>query len=112
VAEGSGCGTGRIPSIGTFTIDTRPNWILRFAYTCDGTFDGMGDPAIVFTTHDTISGTDFQPVIEPGPWGYGAGGLTGAISGASPAAGTYAVLVAVGRPDLHKCQWRAAVGRT
>jgi hypothetical protein len=112
VAEGSGCGPGRVPSNGTFTVDTSPNWILRFAYTCDGTFNGMGDPAVVFTAHDTISGVDLSPVIQPGPWGYGAGGLTGDTSATVPPAGTYVVLVTVAHPDLHKCQWRAAVGRT
>src|ERR1700676_5292110 len=34
VAQGSGCGLGRVPSNGTFTVDSSPNWILRFAYTC------------------------------------------------------------------------------
>src|ERR1700730_14294342 len=111
VAEGSGCGPGRVPSNGTFTVDTSPNWILRFAYTCDGVFNGMGDPAVVFTAHNTSSGVDSSPVIQPGPWGYGAGGLTGDISGASPPVGTYIVLVTVANPDLHRCQWRAAVGR-
>ena len=112
VAEGSGCGLGRLPSNGMFTVDTRPNWILRFAYTCDGTFNRMGDPAVVFTTHNTTNGADSSPVVQPGPWGYGAGGLTGDISGGSPPPGTYIVLVTLANPELHKCQWRAAVGRT
>jgi hypothetical protein len=83
---------------------------LRFAYTCSGQFNGMGDPAVVFTAHNTVSGADLSPVIEPGPWGSGASGLTGDLSGASPPLGTYVVLVTVAHPDLHQCQWRAAVG--
>jgi hypothetical protein len=112
VAEGSGCGRGRVPSNGTFTVDTSANWILRFAYTCDGTFNGLGDAAVLFTLHNSSSGADSSPVIQPGPWGYGAGGLIGGLSGASPPVGSYVVLVAVANPDLHQCQWRAAVGRT
>lgn len=111
LAEESGCGPGRVPSSGTFTVDASANWILRFAYTCDGIFDVMGDPAVVFTAHNTVSGVDLTPVIQPGPWGYGAGGLTGDISGAPPPIGTYVVLVKVANPGLHTCQWRAAVGR-
>jgi hypothetical protein len=110
VAEGSGCGVGHIPANGTFTVGTSSNWILRFAYTCSGQFNGMGDPAVVFSAHNTVSGAELSPVIQPGPWGYGAGGVTGDLSGASPPIGTYLVLVSVAHPDLHQCQWRAAVG--
>jgi hypothetical protein len=111
VAEGSGCGQGEIPSDGSaFTVDATSQWTLYFAYTCDGTFHGIGDPAVVFTAHNAATGADLAPVVQPGPWGYGGSGLTGTL-GASPPAGKYILRVRVADSNAHTCQWHAAIRR-
>lgn len=111
IAEGSGCGSGTVPADGsTFTVDASALWILNFAYTCNGTYQSLGDTAIVFTAHNTGTGTDSPPVAQPGPWGYGSSGLTSSSPDAPPP-GTYVIRVTVANPDTHKCFWDAAVVR-
>jgi len=92
-------------------VDSKSIWILYFAYTCDGQFIGMGDPAVVFTMHNTVTGVDSTPVVQPGPWGYRSYGVTGDYSQDAQPAGMYVLRVAVANPAAHKCQWSAAVNK-
>ena len=112
IAEGSGCGAGQVTANGgPFMVDRSSSvWILYFAYTCSGTYQGMGDPALKFTAYNTLTGADAPPVVQPGPWGYGGGGLTSGNPDVPPA-GKYLIRVTVANPEAHTCRWRAAVRR-